>query len=224
MSSKEIILNKLKNFKIKDRASVLSSNYDKDIFSDYPNKNSLLDLFKRRFEALNGELFLTKDISDAGEKLNSILSSINEKKGITYSSKLIKAVLSTKKDLQKHFDVLDDKYLESEELATYSVGLTTADFLIARTGSIVLNSLNHGGRRLSVLPPIHIVIAESNQILRSLEDIFDSNFISEDWSYATIISGPSRTSDIEKQLVLGAHGPKRLILILIQSNAKQEHL
>jgi len=217
MSSREIILNKLKNVKIEERSSIPSSNVDKDIFSDYPNNNSLLDLFKRKFEALNGELHLTKNISETGEKLNSILSSMNEKKGITFLSNLIKTVISTKKDLQKYFDVLDNKYLESEKLVTYSVGLTTADFLVARTGSIVLNSLNHGGRRLSVLPPVHIVVANINQIIFSLDDIYKDDFTSIDWSFATIISGPSRTSDIEKQLVLGAHGPKRLIVILIKN-------
>ena len=217
MSSREFILNKLKNFRIEDTSPVPPSKNDKDIFSDYPENISLSDLFKNRFTALNGELHLTKDIFDAGEKLNSIVSSIKENKGIFFASKLIKAVVSNKKDLQERFDILEHAFMKSEKLATYSFGLTTAEFLIARTGSIVLNSLNHGGRRLSVLPPIHIVIAESSQIVFSLDDIFRNGFLNQKWSYATIISGPSRTSDIEKQLVLGAHGPKRLILILIEN-------
>jgi len=166
---------------------------------------------------LNGELHLSKDIYEAGEKLNSILSSMNERKKSTSSSNLIKKVISSNLDLQESFDNLNNEYLESEKLATYSVGLTTADFLVARTGSIFLNSLNHGGRRLSVLSPIHIVLAGTNQIVFSLDDIFSKNISTVNWSYATIISGPSRTSDIEKQLVLGAHGPKRLIVILIKN-------
>ena len=176
MSSKELILNKLKKTDIKDRLSIPSSNADKDIFSDYPDKNSLLDLFANRFEALNGELHLAKDIEKASEKLNSVLSTMNEKKCITFSSNLIKNIISSTQDFQSNFDVLDDKYMESNRFATYSVGLTTADFLVARTGSIVLNSLNHGGRRLSVLPPVHIVVANTNQIVFSLEDIFNKNF------------------------------------------------
>jgi len=136
---------------------------------------------------------------------------------MSFSSNFIKKIISSKQDLQESFDVLDNEYLESEKLASYSIGLTTSDFLVARTGSIVLNSLNHGGRRLSVLPPIHIVVAGTNQIVFSIDDILNKNFTSINWSYATIISGPSRTSDIEKQLVLGAHGPKRLIVILIEN-------
>jgi len=217
MSSREVIINKLKRANIKDKSSIPTSIADKDIFSDYPNKNSLLQLFSKRFEALRGELQVAKDSVEAGEKLKTILSSLNGKKYITFSSKLTKSILSSIPDLSKQIDILGDEFLESDKLASYSVGLTTADLLVARTGSIILNSLNHGGRRLSVLPPVHIVIADTSQIVFSLDDIFNNDFFSIDWSYCTIISGPSRTSDIEKQLVLGAHGPKRLIVILIDN-------
>ena len=217
MSSREFILNKLKNIRFEARATIPAANKDIDIFSDYPNRNSLLELFEKRFKALNGELHSVNDIGEAGQKLNSILSSIEEKKCITFSSNLTNKVISSTSDLQRNFDVIDHNYLESQKLATYSIGITTADLLVARTGSIVLNSLNHGGRRLSVLPLVHIVLAKSSQTVFSLDDIFRNAIQTQNWSYATIISGPSRTSDIEKQLVLGAHGPKRLILILIEN-------
>lgn len=217
MSSKEYILNKLKNISAKEKSTTLSPIVDADFFSDYPTKNSLFKLFKKRFEDLNGELYLVKNNIEAGERLSSILLTIDNKKYVTFASGIIEDILHSVKDLQKHFDILDDIYLKSEKFADYSAGLTTADFLVARTGSIVLNSLTHGGRRLSVLPPVHIVVAETSQIVLSLEDIFKNEFLTQNWSYATIISGPSRTSDIEKQLVLGAHGPKRLIVILVEN-------
>ncbi len=217
MNSKDIILNKLKNNDAANRVSIPPTINDKEIFKDYPDINSKTGLFVKRFKALSGELHIAKNIEEASSQLESIVSSLNEKKCITFSSEFIKNALSHIPNSSKHFKVLENEFLESENFATYTAGLTTADFLIARTGSILINSLSAGGRRLSVLPPIHIVLAETNQIIPSLDEIFKSDFTSIDWSYATIISGPSRTSDIEKQLVLGAHGPKRLIVILIEN-------
>jgi L-lactate dehydrogenase complex protein LldG len=92
---------------------------------------------------------------------------------------------------------------------------TVADALIARTGSIVLRATTAGGRRLSVLPPIHCVVAERAQLVPYLSAWLNNVHSDRGWSYGTIITGPSRTADIERILVLGAHGPKRLIVIVV---------
>ena len=217
MNSKETILNKLKKAKVSNQSQLPGVIYDKDIFRDYPDSDSLLGLFTKKFKALNGELHIADNIEKAAEQLDSIITTLNEKRCLTYSSDLPRSILSYIPNTLKYFDFIENKKLDSQNFASYTSGLTTADFLIARTGSIVLNSLIHGGRRLSVLPPIHIVVAKTNQIIFSLDGIFSKDFTSSNWSHATIISGPSRTSDIEKQLVLGAHGPKRLIVILIEN-------
>jgi L-lactate dehydrogenase complex protein LldG len=107
---------------------------------------------------------------------------------------------------------------EPEQCKAHKSPLIDEFCLIARTGSILLHTVSAGGRRLSVLPPTHIVIAEEKQIVPSLDEAFNTLDHDQDiWSYATIITGPSRTSDIEKQLVLGAHGPKKLIVLIIKS-------
>jgi L-lactate dehydrogenase complex protein LldG len=105
--------------------------------------------------------------------------------------------------------------MPSTEMASFDVGITAADCLVARTGSVVLRCTSTGGRRLSVLPAHHIVLARKEQLVASLEDALPSIQKDTDWSFATLITGPSRTADIEKILVLGAHGPKRLTVILI---------
>jgi len=218
MNSRNTILNKLKKGKNLNQTSIPSTINDREIFKDYPDKASLIDIFVNKLKALNGEIYVVKNMEEASHKLEWIISTLENKKFITHSSELIHKILSANSQLSKHFNILIDEYLDSDSFASYEVGLTTADFLIARTGSIVLNSLTAGGRRISVLPPIHIVLAVTNQIIRSLDEVFNSDFVSGDWNYATIISGPSRTSDIEKQLVLGAHGPKRLIVILFENS------
>lgn len=97
-------------------------------------------------------------------------------------------------------------------------GLTTCEALITRTGSILVSSANAGGRRLSVYPATHLVIAKASQLvpdikdgLQRVRDKYKENFP----SMVSLVSGPSRTADIEKTLVMGAHGPKQLVLFLI---------
>src|SRR3546814_3121203 len=84
--------------------------------------------------------------------------------------------------------------------------------LIARNGSVLMSSAQSSGRRLSVFPHAHIVVAWSGQLVTDLKDGF--RLLKEKYgdkvpSYTGIITGPSRTADIEKTLVLGAHGPRR---------------
>lgn len=96
----------------------------------------------------------------------------------------------------------------------HAAGITLAEALIAQTGSVAV-SARHGGRAISVLPPLHIVRARRAQLAPDLETALA-------WlapalqhaSMACIITGPSRTADIEKLLVLGAHGPRRLVVLL----------
>ena len=94
--------------------------------------------------------------------------------------------------------------------------VTLADALIAQTGSILVTA-SCGGRGASVIAPCHIVYATTAQLVSDLaaalgrasqERILDRN------SFACVISGSSRTADIEKILVQGAHGPRRLVVIL----------
>ena len=103
----------------------------------------------------------------------------------------------------------------NQEFAQFVASVTTADAFISRTGSVVLRSSTAGGRRLSVLPPVHIVIGTTSQVVPSHEYWLAQICKDPSWSFGTIISGPSRTGDIEKILVLGAHGPKRLIVCLL---------
>lgn len=105
------------------------------------------------------------------------------------------------------------------DFSSAEVGITTCEALIARNGSIMVSSANAGGRRLSIYPPVHIVFAQASQLvmdirhaLKAIQDKYGQNLP----SMLTTITGPSRTADIEKMLVLGAHGPKELYVFLIE--------
>ena len=98
------------------------------------------------------------------------------------------------------------------------LGVTSCDCLVAQTGSIIVSTLSAGGRALSVLPPTHLVIAQRGQIVSDLASamaLLRKRYDNHWPSALSVITGPSRTSDIEKTLVLGAHGPKRLMLYFV---------
>jgi len=98
------------------------------------------------------------------------------------------------------------------------VGLTLCEALVARNGSIMLSNGSAAGRRLSIYPPVHIVLAYTSQLVRDLKDgfkILKDKYGGNLPSMITNVTGPSRTADIEKTLVLGAHGPKELFVFLI---------
>lgn len=98
------------------------------------------------------------------------------------------------------------------------LGVTGCDCLVAQTGSIFVSTRSAGGRALSVLPPVHLVIARREQLVPDLPAAFAllRQRYGGHWPSAlTLITGPSRTADIEKILVMGAHGPKRLALYFV---------
>jgi L-lactate dehydrogenase complex protein LldG len=104
------------------------------------------------------------------------------------------------------------------ELENCDAGISECDALVAQTGTVVVTSRSAGGRALSCLPPHHVVIARREQLVADLPAAFLLIKQKHGADYPSMISfltGPSRTGDIERTLVLGAHGPKRLTILLL---------
>lgn len=93
------------------------------------------------------------------------------------------------------------------------LGVSGVAHLIAETGSLVMMTGPDEPRSLSLLPPIHIAVAERCQILPDLFDLFDAT--TEMPACLTLITGPSKTGDIELRLVTGVHGPGTVHVVLI---------
>jgi L-lactate dehydrogenase complex protein LldG len=94
--------------------------------------------------------------------------------------------------------------------------ITLCEALVAQTGSVLVSSAN-GGRQATVIAPAHIVFAKLDQLVPDLEAVFARVYergIASKNSYVCLITGSSRTADIEKILIMGAHGPRRLIVVL----------
>ncbi len=94
------------------------------------------------------------------------------------------------------------------------LGITGVDYLIAETGTVALLSAPGSPRCPSLLPPVHVAVAERRQVLPDLFDLFSVAGPPEQPSCLTLITGPSKTGDIELRLVTGVHGPGELHVVL----------
>jgi hypothetical protein len=108
--------------------------------------------------------------------------------------------------------------LTVELLAEAALGVTLADRAVAETGSIVQVARPFRPRSISLLPPAHLVVLPEERIAADLEELFDllTPELASQAGYLTLITGPSRTADIEKVLTIGVHGPGRLLVALVE--------
>ena len=108
----------------------------------------------------------------------------------------------------------------SDDVAVCDAAITGCESLIARTGSMVMSSAQLSGRTVSVYAPVHICIAYSKQLVYDIEDGLQQlleGYEQQFPSMVTLATGPSRTADIEKTLVVGVHGPKEVFCFLVDS-------
>jgi len=113
---------------------------------------------------------------------------------------------------------LTDGGYDVADLEASDAGITECEALVAQTGSVLVTSRACGGRGLSVLPPHHVVLARRSQLVADLTAAFallEARYAPSYPSMISFISGPSRTGDIERILVLGAHGPKKLTIFCL---------
>ena len=110
-----------------------------------------------------------------------------------------------------------------EMMASADIGVTGVDYAIAETGTVVLVSRQGVSRVVSLLPRIHIALVEPGQVYESFDDLWAFRRMTflengDMGSYLSLISGPSRTADIEQQLVVGVHGPVEVHMVLLRGS------
>jgi len=105
----------------------------------------------------------------------------------------------------------------TDDIVTCDASITDCELLVARTGSILLSSKN-SGRVTSVYAPVHICIAFTSQLVYDIKDALvrlNEKYKGNLPSFISLATGPSRTADIEKTLVVGVHGPKEVYVFLV---------
>lgn len=123
--------------------------------------------------------------------------------------------------IQRLLDTYEFPYYRTDtQFEEAEIGITGCEALIARHGSVLVSNAGKSGRRLSIFPHVHVVIARTSQLVLDIKDglaLIQEKYGDALPSSITAITGPSRTADIEKTLVLGAHGPKTLYVFLLES-------
>ncbi len=182
--------------------------------SVYPQPSDPLDiLFAEEFNRVEGKFLFCESQNALIENLKT-LSEQNQWEHLFCWDETLQGFFA-KHDFRK---CRIGKNLEKAQ-----VGITRCESLIARTGSILLSTGLASGRSLSIFPPVHIVIAYTSDLVYDLKDGIKklSEKYGEDLpSMINMATGPSRTADIEKTLVLGAHGPKEVYVFLIDQEIK----
>lgn len=180
----------------------------------YPPVDDILEvIFAEELTRVSGQFVYCEDEI---QFIESILSLAEEKKW--------RKIYCWEPALQELLNRYEYPYYASDkgfELA--EVGLTLCESLIARNGSVMVSNANASGRRLSIFPHQHIVVAYTSQLVLDLKDgfkIIKDKYGNNLPSMISAITGPSRTADIEKTLVLGAHGPKELYVFLLDDSNK----
>lgn len=193
--------------------------------TDAPDEG-LLERFRAEVELLSGEVFVVDGDDAAREMILRLLAEHETTRiaGWHFKHIPVERLHTAVKDAGYTVDypnIHDDdgRAAELDRLETATVGLTGADAAAATTGTLVFSTGEGKSRIPTVLPPVHIAVITLDQIVPRLEDWLKRERITDDSAihrsaHICLISSPSRTADIEKQLVLGVHGPGRLQVVV----------
>jgi L-lactate dehydrogenase complex protein LldG len=97
--------------------------------------------------------------------------------------------------------------MTADEAYDYDAGVTEVDYAVAETGTVVVRHRPEHGRLLSLVPFVHVSIVQPKNFVADLIDLFEVLAKEGTGSGVTLISGPSKTADIEMNTVTGVHGP-----------------
>lgn len=164
--------------------------------------------FAEQFSKLQGRFIYCINRQELAFQLSSLVKKMDWHKVYCLEENLLQAT-----GVQ-----LDDRLVKTD-LANCDVSITGCECLVARTGSIVLSAGQQSGRTTSVYAPIHICIAYTSQLVHDVKDalqLVKDKYGDKLPSLITFATGPSRTADIEKTLVVGVHGPKEVYVFLVE--------
>ena len=206
-TSKEKMLKKIRKALLEKRDNPYPNLEDTPLYKEYTGHLDVL--FAEQLTAVAGQFVFCDDEISFIENLLQLAEEKSWRKIYCWEPKL-QALLST---YEYPFYSTDTDFLNAD------VGITLCESLIARNGSVLVSNGHEAGRRLSIYPQVHIVLAYTSQLVLDLKDGFKllkEKFPESLPSMVSNITGPSRTADIEKTLVLGAHGPKELYVFLLE--------
>lgn len=209
--SRERVLKKVRNALIpKSKDHYAQVDLTTSVYVDEPDPVELV--FARNFTGLTGKFFFCEDEKDLVQQLKEV-----------FLQHQWSGILCLEHGIQQALEAAEIPYFsEIGKTVESKIGIGGCEFLVARYGSVMISSKQASGRKLPTFPDIHVVVAYTSQVVMDLNDAYAA--LKEKYkgnlpSLISNIAGPSRSADIEKTLVIGAHGPKEIYVFLVEKQS-----
>lgn len=183
--------------------------------STMPSVETMLVGFEKALGVVQGEFHQCATISEAQAKLRALMEELDADTVAAVDREPTRTLTD---GLDKTVHFASDDWVPSN-IANYKIGVVAAEYLLADTGTCMVASATPSERLLCYLPPVCVIIARSDQLREHLpaawREVADRAADPDLRGEFVFITGPSRTADIEKILILGVHGPQRLIVLVV---------
>ncbi|HXS36924.1 MAG TPA: LUD domain-containing protein [Flavipsychrobacter sp.] len=211
--SKESILNKIRTALNEQAVPTPFPEVDKEQIKSVYDKDDLTieEKFANEFIKLGGKFVFCDNEQELIDNIQTLYESRAWKQLLCSDKRLINLLHNNKIDILQ----LTDPKEENADAC-----ITGCEALISRTGSVLFSSHQYMGRTAPVFYPIHIIVAYANQIVYDVEDgirLLKQRYNNELPSMINLNTGPSRTADIEKTLVVGVHGPAEVFCLYVNA-------
>jgi L-lactate dehydrogenase complex protein LldG len=214
MSARDAILGRILTALVGE-ADTIAPTYELWPAGTWKSPNDLFERFAEELQRVQGESKRYKSTADAHQYIQDLHQALGRPQTIFVDHPICRDLLHG----YENASVLDVG-MNRKQLAAIPLAIMPAEFLLADTGTAVVFPQNHAERLLCYLPDVSVLIAGADSVVAHLSDIWETMATQandpELRGEMLLVTGPSRTADIEKKLVLGAHGPRRLVVILIE--------
>ncbi|HYL37153.1 MAG TPA: lactate utilization protein [Bryobacteraceae bacterium] len=178
------------------------------------DRNLRTRLFVQNLEKLSGKVILAPNAASATQAIQNILA--GQPAVASNAPFLATCGVTSLPNVRSGFT---DREALREASSTAVIGITSADYALAETGSLVLLSSPLEARLISLLPPVHVAVFPRSRILANLDELLRAVPLpAEQTSSMVLITGPSRTADIEQILVRGVHGPGEVYAVIVEDS------
>ncbi|HTN76809.1 MAG TPA: lactate utilization protein [Pirellulaceae bacterium] len=189
----------------------------------------LCDHLAAEVNVVGGQAVVVDDLATARLELESLLKQYNVRTALCWQHELLDRLglgeLLAARQIQQHTHAsleAESRAEQRSQVLAADIGITSCQVAIAETGTLLMSSQPGRERMASLVPPAHVAVVEAAQVVPDLFDAFallHQNGVQHLPSNLVLITGPSKTGDIELQLTTGVHGPKHWHVIVVRTPA-----
>ena len=180
--------------------------------------DEMTERFIRALEMVQGEVVSCESFEDAVDRITVLLKEIGASKLGVMDRPLSRSVAEKLVDKRLVFAPEDPGAVSPQELAQLDAAVVSPEFLLADTGSCIFHAPVAFDRLTTYIMPVSIIVAEKSMLRESMSNVWNEmkpKLTEAKTGEYVVVTGPSRTADIEKILILGVHGPKRVVVFLL---------